>query len=172
MLLFFWDLSYVCQHGCVCCKSKSARHAPLLHITRKNDIGFFSLSVLWTTLGLFSAVDVSFIGFFHVSKGYARTTFQLHLMMSNTRWSKCKNRIFSLQWMISHSWTIWLIDPLITHPFSCSNEQCLSKKFYWNDPSVCKYWLDLKWKSMILQAWTQFLDCKFEGRMFLATPLG
>lgn len=105
---------------CVCCKSKSARHAPLLHITRKNDTGFFSFSVLWTTLGLFSAVDVSFIGFFHVSKGYARTTFQLHLMMSNTRWSKCKNRIFSLQWMIPHSWTndpsqknlfnSWLID--------------------------------------------------------------
>jgi hypothetical protein len=94
---------------------------------------------------LFSAVDVSFIGFFHVSKGYARKTFQLHLMMSNTRWSRCKNRIFSLQWMIPHSWTndpsqknlfnSWLIDPLITHPFFCSNEWSLSKKFYWNDPS-------------------------------------
>jgi hypothetical protein len=127
-VFFFEFWVFVCQHGCVCCKSKKCQTcAPLLHITRKNDIGFFSFSVLWTTLGLFSAVDViSFIGFFHVSKGYARTTFQLHLMMSNTRWSKCINRIFSLQWMIPHSWTNdpsqknllnnWLIDPLITHP--------------------------------------------------------
>lgn len=79
MLFFFLSFEFLFVNTDVFVASlKSARHAPLLHITRKNDIGFFSFSVLWTTLGLFSAVDIiSFIGFFHVSKGYARTTFSV-----------------------------------------------------------------------------------------------